>query len=168
MGAAVTGSVVALLAIGANVPGVWGDPLGTLSRLPGELEALGIAVMAASPLYATAPVGPVNQPGFLNGALKVTTELPPLGLIAVLKALERKAGRIAGMRWGPRPLDIDIIAYGDRVIDTEGPHGRLVVPHAEVARRDFVLKPLVDVAPGWRHPVTGLTASEMLERLPPD
>jgi 2-amino-4-hydroxy-6-hydroxymethyldihydropteridine diphosphokinase len=154
--------VAVLLAIGANVPGRWGEPRASLERLPVELAVLGIAVEAISPLYTTAPVGPVSQPDFMNGALKVTTDLPPLGLLAVLKALERTAGRADGVRWGPRPLDIDILAYGDRVVHLPG---RLTVPHREMARREFVLRPLADIAPDWRHPVLGLTIREMLVRL---
>jgi 2-amino-4-hydroxy-6-hydroxymethyldihydropteridine diphosphokinase len=154
--------VKAQLATGANIAGVWGTPRETLGRLPAELAALGIEVEADSPLYATAPVGPVEQPEFLNGALRIATGLAPLALLTVLKALERKAGRTEGVRWGPRPLDIDIIAYGDRVIAMPG---RLSVPHPDLAKRGFVLRPLADVAPDWRHPVTGLGAAEMLARL---
>ncbi len=154
--------VSALLAIGANIAGSWGGPAATLARLPAELEALGIKVKAVSPIHATAPMGPVEQPGFLNGALLVETGLPPLGLLAVLKALERKAGRTDGVRWGPRALDIDILAYGDRVISVRG---RLIVPHPEMAKRDFVLKPLASIVPDWRHPVNGFTVHEMLARL---
>lgn len=157
-----TARVTALLAIGANIPGAWGGSRETLTRLPAELSALGIEVVAASALYTTAPIGPVEQPEFLNGALRVLTGLAPLGLLAVLKALERSAGRTEGVRWGPRPLDIDIIAYGERRIAVPG---RLMVPHPGLAERDFVLRPLADVAPGWRHPVTGATVAEMLARL---
>ncbi len=155
-------TVSALLATGANIAGAWGEPEATLTRLPAELEALGIKVKAISPLHATAPMGPVEQPRFLNGALLVETSLPPLGLLAVLKALERKAGRTEGVRWGPRALDIDILAYGDRMISVPG---RLAVPHPEMAKRDFVLKPLADIAPDWRNPLSGLTVGEMLARL---
>ena len=155
-------TVAALLAVGANIAGSWGEPEVTLARLPRELEALGIKVKAISPLHGTAPMGPVEQPHFTNGALQVETNLPPLGLLAVLKALERNAGRTDGVRWGPRALDIDILAYGDRTIAIPG---RLTVPHPEMANRDFVLKPLADIAPGWRHPQSGLTVREMLMRL---
>ena len=151
-----------LLAIGANVAGVWGAPEATLTRLQSELEALGIIVKVASSLHATAPMGPVAQPPFMNGALKVATDLAPLGLLVVLKALERKAGRTEGVKWGPRPLDIDIIAYGDRVISIPG---RLNVPHPEMAKRDFVLEPLAEVAPLWRHPIVGRTIRELLSEL---
>jgi len=157
-----TAPVTALLAIGANIAGAWGGPRETLTRLPGELSALGIEVEAASALYTTPPFGPVDQPEFLNGALRVITGLAPLSLLAVLKALERSAGRTEGVRWGPRPLDIDIIAYGERRIAVPG---RLTVPHPGLAQRAFVLRPLADVAPDWRHPVTGATVAEMLARL---
>lgn len=154
--------VSVLLATGANIAGSWGEPEVTLARLPAELERLGIKVKAVSALHGTAPMGPVEQPHFTNGALRVETDLPPLGLLAVLKGLERKAGRIDGVRWGPRALDIDILSYGDRLISVPG---RLSVPHPEMAKRDFVLKPLAGIAPDWRHPVSGLSVREMLARL---
>lgn len=156
---------MAILGIGANIAGAWGAPRETLTRLPLELEALGIDVEAAAPLIETPPFGPVAQPSFLNGALRVRTGLPPLGLLAVLKALERKAGRVRTERWGPRALDIDIVAYGDRVLRAESADGPLEIPHPGLPERDFVLRPVLAVAPAWRHPVTGLTAGEMLAAL---
>jgi 2-amino-4-hydroxy-6-hydroxymethyldihydropteridine diphosphokinase len=156
---------MALLAIGANVAGAWGTPRETLTRLPMELELLGIAVEAAAALIETPPFGPIAQPAFLNGALRIRTCLPPLGLLSVVKALERSAGRKPGERWGPRPLDVDIVAYGNRVMRAGRADGPLEIPHPGLAERDFVLRPLAEIAPDWRHPVTGLTAGEMLARL---
>lgn len=160
-----TSEVVALLAIGANLAGAWGSPRETLGRLPIELEGLGVAVDGVSTLIETPPFGPVAQPSFFNGALRVRTRLPPQGLLAVLKALERKAGRGPGERWGPRPLDIDIAAYGDRVVKAETADGPLEIPHPGLAARDFVLRPLAEIAPAWQHPETGLTAAQMLAHL---
>lgn len=157
--------MVALLAVGANIAGLWGSPRETLGRLPAELGRLGIEVEAVSALIETPPFGPVQQPSFLNGALRVRTALPPQGLLAVLKAVERTAGRRTGERWGPRALDIDIVAYGDRLLSAKTADGPLEIPHPGLPERDFVLRPLLEIAPGWRHPSTGLTPEQMLGRL---
>ena len=160
-----------LLGYGANLAGPWGPPEVTIAEALRRLEARGVHVRAVSRLYVTPPFGPVPQPDYLNGAAVAETALAPVELLRVLKQLEREAGRTEGVRWGPRPLDIDILAYDgvvqgwDVAQDAAAPT-QLILPHPGLHQRDFVLRPLAEVAPDWRHPVMGLTVREMLAALP--
>ena len=99
------------LAIGANIRGVWGAPVEALARAVVEIEASGARVVASSPIFNSPPMGPVRQPPFFNAVLGIVTSKPAFALLVLAKRLERQAGRRAGMRWGPRPLDIDILDY---------------------------------------------------------
>jgi dihydroneopterin aldolase/2-amino-4-hydroxy-6-hydroxymethyldihydropteridine diphosphokinase len=156
-----------LLALGANVAGAWGTPREAVERAARELPGRGVEVLAPSPLLVTRPVGGIEQPDFVNGALIGETRLTPAGLLAALKALEREAGRTDTVRWGPRALDIDIIFYGDQVHGwrdgAPGDDARLVIPHPEMHKRAFVLEPAAAIAADWRHPVLGLSVGQMLE-----
>jgi 2-amino-4-hydroxy-6-hydroxymethyldihydropteridine diphosphokinase len=116
-------------------------------RLEAALSALGqvpgIQVDACSRFWRTPPWGPIDQPDFVNAAAALHTVLPPLALLDALLATEQAFGRVrTGERWGPRTIDLDLLAYGDQVID----HPRLCVPHPRMARRAFVLLPLADIA----------------------
>ncbi len=158
-----------LIGLGANVTGAWGLPTETLKRALRELEILSDRGFEASRLYRSKPVGPANQPDYVNAVCRIDTKLSPAALLTAFKALERASGRGKGRRWGPRPLDLDILDYKGRVyqwpgINFTGPRRRLILPHPELHVRAFVLKPLLDVAPDWRHPVLGQTARQMLGR----
>jgi 2-amino-4-hydroxy-6-hydroxymethyldihydropteridine diphosphokinase len=160
----------AIVAFGANIPGAWGEPRQTCRELPRRLAGPDLAVLAVSPLYETEPVGPAPQPLYLNGVLVLATALAPEALLRRLKDLERAAGRVTLERWGARPLDLDIIALDGLVQGWQdgrpsASEGVLVVPHGEMHRRGFVLRPLADVRPGWRHPVLGATVEELLAGL---
>jgi 2-amino-4-hydroxy-6-hydroxymethyldihydropteridine diphosphokinase len=128
-----------------------------------------IAVVAVSPLYETAAVGSARQPPYANAVAALDTSLPPAALLRVLKAIERKSGRRGGRPWGARTLDIDIVDYAGLVRNWRAGRGGfarpgerpLVLPHPLAHARPFVLRPLLDVAPGWRHPVLGLSAREL-------
>ncbi len=100
-------------------------------------------VTARSRWYRSAPLGPPGQPDYINGVVAIDTELTPETLLEALQAIENRHGRDRGVRWGARTLDLDILVYGDRVIDDPA----LRVPHPELANRNFVLYPLADVAP---------------------
>jgi 2-amino-4-hydroxy-6-hydroxymethyldihydropteridine diphosphokinase len=132
--------VRALIGLGGNL----GDVRERLDAAIAALDAMpGVAVVARSRFYRTPPWGHTEQPDFVNAAIAVETTLPALELLDVLLATERAFGRVRdGERWGPRTLDLDLLAYGDDVIDGD----RLTVPHPRIAERAFVLLPLADIA----------------------
>jgi 2-amino-4-hydroxy-6-hydroxymethyldihydropteridine diphosphokinase len=126
-----------------------------------RIEAHNIRVCAVSPLYATRAVGHARQPAYVNAVAVLDTTLSPESLLRVLKAIERESGRRGGRPWGQRTLDIDIVDHKGLVRhwrDGRGEFARagarpLVLPHPLAHTRPFVLKPLADIAPDWRHPV---------------
>jgi 2-amino-4-hydroxy-6-hydroxymethyldihydropteridine diphosphokinase len=113
--------------------------------------------LRCSRVYETEPLHLKNQPDYLNACCTGRTELPPVDLLARLHDLERARGRRRGLRFGPRPLDLDVLLYGDRVIDDP----ELQVPHPRMHERGFVLVPLRELMPAWRHPILGRTVSEL-------
>lgn len=114
-----------------------------------------------SDLIVTKPYGYTEQSDFLNGALICRTVLSPDGLLEFMHSIENNANRTREIHWGPRTLDLDLIFYDDSVIDTP----ELTVPHIDMHNRAFVLKPVSQIAPYYRHPVLNLTVSQLLERL---
>jgi len=159
-----------LLAFGANLAGSWGPPAETLRQARCELSAAGIKVLASSRVYATSPVGPGRQAPYLNAVVLAQGHLAPAMLLRLAKRIERQAGRRLGGHWGPRSLDIDVLDYGGRSYGSplrRRRRGQLVLPHPEMHRRAFVLVPLLEVAPHWRHPALGATARMLLARLGP-
>lgn len=115
-------------------------------------------------LYRSAPVSPVAQPDYLNTAALAVTALPPDAVLALAKALERAAGRRRGVRFGPRPLDIDLLLY-DR-LRSEAPE--MTLPHPRLRERRFVLAPLAEIAPDLGVPPDGAAVRDLLAGLPPD
>jgi len=126
------------------------------------LNTGGLRLKRASRLLLSAPFGRTDQPAFVNAVAEIGTGLPPQELLAKLHRIERMAGRRRTLRWGPRTLDLDLIDYHGRV---SNPPRRPVLPHPGIASRIFVLAPIAEIAPRWRHPVTRLTAATMLRRL---
>ncbi|HXI10242.1 MAG TPA: 2-amino-4-hydroxy-6-hydroxymethyldihydropteridine diphosphokinase [Thermodesulfobacteriota bacterium] len=122
----------------------------------------GVRVVKTSSLYETEPWGVTDQGPFINAVVEIDTGLAPEPLFELLKSIEAEMGRTKGRRWGPRLIDLDLIFYGDRVVDTE----RLKVPHPSVEERAFVLVPLSELAPGFTHPASGRPVSEILSGLP--
>jgi 2-amino-4-hydroxy-6-hydroxymethyldihydropteridine diphosphokinase len=119
-------------------------------------------VAEVSPFYRTEPVGKKDQNWFVNAAAALETSRSPRGLLLFLQSLERAMGRERKEKWGPRTIDLDLLFYEDRVLR----EGDLVIPHPRLHERRFVLVPLNDIAPGWRHPVLEKTIAEILAELP--
>lgn len=149
----------AYLSLGSNL----GDRAVQIEQAVKALSAAGIIVRRRSALYETEPVGMRAQRWFLNCVLEVETELMPLQLLRALKRIECQLGsRPAGELQPPaRRLDIDILIYAGHVMRAP----ELTLPHPRLAERRFVLEPLRELFPGWRHPLTGLTPTEMLAGL---
>lgn len=131
----------AALGFGGNL----GEPVAAFAAALQALDAHAeIAVLRRSSVWRTAPWGKLDQPDFLNMAALIETALPPRALLALCLEIERGQGRERGERWGPRTLDIDILSYGEAIIDEPG----LQLPHPRIAERAFVLAPLAEIAPG--------------------
>ncbi|MGC9503521.1 2-amino-4-hydroxy-6-hydroxymethyldihydropteridine diphosphokinase [Baaleninema sp.] len=145
----------AAIALGSNL----GD---SLAILMGSIDTLfrhpQIAEVARSPWYRTQPVGP-PQPEYINGCVVVEVTLSPDALLKVLLDIESRFDRVRRERWGPRTLDLDVILYGDRILDTPD----LQIPHPRFRDRAFVLVPLADVAPHWIDPVSGQSVTDLLK-----
>ena len=166
---------IVLIAIGSNTKGKWGSPSDCLARVVAELNFTFNGLTKVSPFIVTNPVGFVRQAKYLNTVMRAETNLPPAKLLIFLKDLERQAGRrtSASTRWGPRPLDLDIIDHGRRVngwyVKNRQQTARrprfLILPHPEAHRRKFVLEPLLEVEPHWWHPVLRLSGRQLLNRL---
>ena len=135
------------LALGGNL----GDRLANLQQAL-RLLAPAVAIEAVSPLYESDPVGPPGQPAYYNAACLGHTLLEPLELLRSAKAIERALGRQPGERWGPRPIDIDILLFDGLILDTP----ELTIPHPRLLERPFVLTPLADMAPDLIVPGSGL------------
>ena len=147
----------AFVGIGSNL----GDREATLRRAVELLAAEeGIEVVAVSQLRETEPVGPVEQGPFLNGAVLVTTQLPPRELLERLLAVEQRLGRVRKERFGPRTIDLDLLVYGEQVIDEPG----LTIPHPRLHERRFALDPLAELAPDLVIPGRG-SISALLAKL---
>jgi 2-amino-4-hydroxy-6-hydroxymethyldihydropteridine diphosphokinase len=154
-----------LVALGANLPGPAGPPLAQCEAALARMPALGIAVVARSPWYETTPYPPSDQPRFVNGVVAVKTGLPPVALLAALHEIERGLGRVRTVPNAARTIDLDLLDYDGLVLTGPEPP---VLPHPRMAERDFVLRPLADIAPAWRHPVSDMAVGELLARLPHD
>lgn len=151
-----------LIGLGANLESRFGPPRSACEAALDELTARGLHIVRRSRWWESAPVPPSDQPWYVNGVAVVETALEPVPLLALLHDVEAAMGRVRTVRNAPRVIDLDLLAYDDRVLD-----GNVVVPHPRLAERAFVVLPLNDVAPHWRHPVTGRTVEEMRTALPP-
>lgn len=158
-----------LIGIGSNLEGPWGPPAETVRRAISALGAAPLSLRRVSRPIVTLPFGRTDQPDFVNAVAWIETGLEPEALMQHLHALERAAGRRRTVRWGPRTLDLDLLDYEGIVLSAEGEQAAggstLLLPHPGIADRPFVLKPIAEIAPAWRHPVLDRTAVELLQQL---
>ena len=150
------GPITAYLGLGSNV----GTRMANLVRALELLGATpGIRVVRCSSIYETEPWGVTEQPPFLNAAVEIRTALEPGDLLAAVKAIEGEMGRATTVRYGPRNIDVDILLYGNSVIDWQTPD--LQIPHARMLERAFVLIPLADIAGHIQHPTVGKRITDL-------
>ena len=147
---------IAYIALGSNLH----TPLEQLKRALNALAQLPqTQLMAVSSFYRSKPLGPQDQPDYLNAAVEISTALSPLALLDELQRIENEQGRVRLRRWGERTLDLDILLYGDEIIQSE----RLTVPHYDMHNREFVIVPLAEIAPNLILP-NGQKLAELADR----
>jgi 2-amino-4-hydroxy-6-hydroxymethyldihydropteridine diphosphokinase len=169
-----------LLALGSNQASTYGSSASVLNYALDVLKSRGLHPIAISHYYVSEPFGAVRQPPYVNAVVAVECAEPVGTLLRKIKRIERDMGRRAGVRWGPRVLDIDIVSHRSQYaagqslgwVDKHGRatiwrRGQLALPHPEAHRRSFVLQPICDIMPQWHHPVINASAKQILKRLPP-
>ncbi len=161
-----------LIGLGSNVEGPWGPPEDTVRAALERMDGGVIKIAITSRLLRSKPLGLVDQPDFINAAARITTNLPPEKLMRFMHDLELAAERRRTVRWGPRTLDLDLLDYEGMILqgdgEAKGHQKPLVLPHPRIPERAFVLAPIREIAPDWRHPVTRSTAAQMLAELAPE
>jgi 2-amino-4-hydroxy-6-hydroxymethyldihydropteridine diphosphokinase len=151
-----------IVALGANLKGKYPSLQALLEAALGALGPEGLSVVQRSSWWRSAAWPDPTAPAYLNGVAVVETSLPPFEALAALSRIEAAFGRSRGEPNAPRTLDLDLIAYGRTVLDTSD----LKLPHPRAAERRFVMGPLAEIAPGWRHPLSGKTAEALAAAAP--
>ncbi|OPD23641.1 2-amino-4-hydroxy-6-hydroxymethyldihydropteridine pyrophosphokinase [Clostridium botulinum] len=147
----------AYVAFGSNI----GEKKSYIKRALEKIEERGIEIIKVSSIYETEPYGVLDQDSFLNGVVKIETNLTPENLIGELLNIEKQLDRVRERRWGPRTIDLDIIFYDDLIINEKD----LVIPHKDMENREFVLKPLCDIDENFIHPVLKKSVRELYDEL---
>lgn len=143
----------AAVSLGSNL----GDRLGSIRQARLLLKERGVCIVGSSDVFETAPWGFKDQPNFLNACLLLDTEESPRDLLLKTQSIESEMGRISRFHWGPREIDIDILFMNGLTVNEDD----LVIPHPEITRRAFVLVPLCQIAPEWRHPLLKQNVMDM-------
>lgn len=156
------------IGLGANLQHPkFGPPSRTLGRALAVLNDRGVRLVRRSPWYRTAPVPVSDQPWYINAVAEIATGLGPDALLATLHGVEDLFGRVRSVRNAPRFIDLDLLDY-ESIFKGLNKLGLSTIPHVRLEERAFVLRPLRDIAPGWRHPVTGTSIDALIEALPPE
>ena len=151
-----------LIALGGNLPSWVGAPRTTCEAALAALEEAGVRILARSSWYTTAPVPASDQPWYTNGVVLAETDWGPGALLELLHGVEAAFGRVREEKNGSRTLDLDLLAHDDQVRTAQNP----LLPHPRLHERAFVMVPLAEIAPEWRHPVLNRTAAEIVAALP--
>jgi 2-amino-4-hydroxy-6-hydroxymethyldihydropteridine diphosphokinase len=153
------------LGLGSNLPSKYGDRFANINLAISCLDGYGIKVIKKSSFYET-PSYPNNEnPKFINAIILVETTLPPVDLMSVLIFIEKKLERKRGKKNDPRTCDIDIIDYNSEILNLRYNNLELTVPHKELTSRNFILFPLQEISPTWKHPKTKEIVSVLLQKL---
>lgn len=144
--------------LGSNLGNKRENLVNAINRIDAHDE---IHVKDKSSFYETAPVGGPPQPDYVNCVIELETEVGPQALLKEFKKIEKALGRKPGVKWGPRTVDLDILLYGDRIVNDLN----LKIPHERMHERAFVLEPLCEISPDIKHPVLRVNISELLEKL---
>lgn len=162
-----------MIGLGANLSTVYGGPADLLKAALSIMPAFGIEVRRVSSFYRTPAMARYVQPSYVNSVAVIETALPAPELLRALHRIEALFGRVRVVRWAARTLDLDLLDYHGQIVTARGPRGAeagvgplpLALPHPAIAERGFVLVPLQEIAPEWRHPVSGEGADRLIERL---
>jgi len=156
------------IGLGSNLASLeFGPPVRILDAVLGKLNNYGVHIVARSRWFRSRPIPDLGQPWFCNGVIAVETGLEPRELLAVLHRIEGDFGRVRRQRWEDRVLDLDLLAYHDRVSAEPVEAGAPILPHPRLAERAFVLLPLAEIAPSWHHPASGQSIASLIARLDP-
>ena len=153
-----------LIGLGANLPSAFGEPAETLQAALQRLCEEGVKLLRRSQFWHSKPVPVSDQPWFVNAVAAIETDLSPASLLMLLHRIELEFGRVRGVVNAPRLIDLDLLAYGRRISAEEVP----ILPHPRMDQRAFVLRPLAEIAPAWRHPVSGRGLGDLIAVLPAD
>ena len=153
------------LGLGSNLPSKYGDRFTNINLAISSLEGYGIKVIKKSSFYETPSYPNKENPKFINAVILVETILPPIDLMSVLIFIEEKLERKRGKKNDPRTCDIDIIDYNSQILNLKYNNLDLTVPHKELTSRNFILFPLQEISPTWKHPKTKEIISVLLQKL---
>lgn len=162
-----------LIGLGANLPSLYGAPEDTLRAALSAMPSYGIDVSRVSSFYTTPAMAHDVQPNYVNAVALIRSSLPAIELLETLHRVEAQFGRVRNLRWGARTLDIDLLDYEGQIVTDDGPRGAeagigplpLALPHPGISERGFVLVPLSELVPEWRHPVSGRDSKALLAGL---
>jgi 2-amino-4-hydroxy-6-hydroxymethyldihydropteridine diphosphokinase len=155
------------IGLGSNLPHpTYGSPVETLTAALAHLRGRGIEIRRLSPWYRSAPVPVSDQPWYVNAVAEIATDLPADRVLAILHEVEEAFGRVRSTPNAPRRIDLDLLDFCGEI--ASGGAGRATLPHPRMANRAFVLRPLADLAPDWRHPVSASPIGALVAALPTD
>lgn len=162
-----------LIGMGANLPSAYGSPRETIEAAISLMPEFGISVRRCSSFYATPAIAHYVQPDYVNAVAVIESGLPAIELLQAMHRIEAMFGRVRLERWAERVLDLDLLDYDGQIIAVTGPRGPeagpgplpIALPHPGIPERGFVLVPLLEVAPEWRHPLLGDGAERLIRRL---